>query len=323
MPTSDDYTTDLRKVKSSLISTALQGRADVKARTAILQFPDALEWYPLDSLMIEPEAWHYVVDSLQIDPKLVFCHPAVLRWNTTTSLYYRAMSGLSLKAVRDYVGAVEKLEIGNKGARLTDAKAHKMAQTFNLFICSIILNSSSWTLENGHRMIIATMGISLDGVNRNKIGAVAEERVRRFVVEWVLERDLLIAPALTVEELDAGLPSHCELTNGIAMDFSSEPDIAFRRDAELLAVVEIKGGIDPAGALERYGAAQKSFSDAVTRSPHCKNFYLTAVTTAELVTRIQRDRLVERTYNIIDLLSDPEARESFLIEIFHHTLRIV
>jgi hypothetical protein len=32
----------------------------------------------------------------------------------------------------------------------------------------------------------------------------------------------------------------------------------------LLAVVEIKGGIDPAGALERYVAATKSFQHALT-----------------------------------------------------------
>jgi hypothetical protein len=61
----------------------------------------------------------------------------------------------------------------------------------------------------------------------------------------------------------------------------------------------------------------------VAHSPHCKTFYLTAVTTPELASRIARDRLVEKTYNIIDLLSDLEVREAFLLELFHHTLRMV
>lgn len=322
MPTNDDYTTDLRKVKSLLISAALQKRPDVKARQAIQEYPGSLTWEPLDVLMIEGAAWQHVVKEMRCDPRLVFCHPSILIWNKTTSLYYRAMAGLSLKAARDYVGGVEKLESGSPGAKLDEQKALKIAQTYNLFICSIILNSSGWTLENGHRMIIATMGISLDGTNRNKIGEVAEGRVRRLVVEWAMEHQLVSAPPLTAESIDEGLPNSFELTGNIQMTFSSEPDIAFRRGAELLAVVEIKGGIDPAGALERYGAAQKSFSEAVAQSPHCKTFYLTAVTTAELAARIARDRLVEKTYNIIDLLSDLEIREAFLLELFHHTLRI-
>jgi hypothetical protein len=107
------------------------------------------------------------------------------------------------------------------------------------------------------------------------------------------------------------------------MRFGSEPDISFLRGDDLLAVVEIKGGIDPAGALERYGAATKSFQHAIMRSPRCKNFYIGAIYTPELEKRIKDDRLVEKALNLIEILDKPVARDQFLRELFHHTLRLV
>lgn len=69
------------------------------------------------------------------------------------------------------------------------------------------------------------------------------------------------------------------LKGDMTMRFDSEPDISFTEDNEYLAVVEIKGGIDPAGALERHGAATKSFQHAIEGNPRCKNFYLGGVYT--------------------------------------------
>lgn len=111
--------------------------------------------------------------------------------------------------------------------------------------------------------------------------------------------------------------------NDTTMNFSSEPDISFQKNNELIATVEIKGGIDPAGALERYGAAKKSFEHAVSQSGRCRNFYLGGVFTEELERRINSDRLVEKTYNMIMILNDKELRDDFFKELFHHTLRIV
>ena len=107
------------------------------------------------------------------------------------------------------------------------------------------------------------------------------------------------------------------------MRFGSEPDISFWRKEELLAVVEIKGGTDPAGALERYGAATKSFQHAVQTASRCRNFYLGAVFTPELERRIGEDRLVERPFNLVAILDKKETREEFLTELFHHTLRLI
>ncbi len=80
------------------------------------------------------------------------------------------------------------------------------------------------------------------------------------------------------------------------MEFASEPDVSFLKGGDLIAVVEKKGGIDPAGALERYSAASKSFEDSIKKSPKCKTFYVGGVFTEELRRRMDPDRLVEKSF---------------------------
>lgn len=323
MAVEKSYQDNLRHFRSLLIVTSLQKRQDIRAAEFIQAFPDPLDWSQRDQLMIAEEAWEYVVETRDYAPQLTFCHPDLLTAHPQTSLYYRGLCGMSIKTAKGYVGAIENLELGNPRSRLSPAKARKMAQTYNTFISSIIINSTGWTLENGRRTLIATLGITLDGTMRNKIGSLAEERIRTMLLNWLIERDLVISPKLTSQEPFDELPSHFTLTNEIEMTFQSEPDVAFRRDGDLLAVIEIKGGIDPAGALERYGAATKSFQHAVNARSRCRNYYLAAVVTPELDTRIRNDRLVDHTFNIIDLLEKPSVREEFLTELFHHTLRLV
>ncbi|MGH9436951.1 MAG: XcyI family restriction endonuclease, partial [Terriglobia bacterium] len=320
-----EYTQELNLMRSLLIVTALQKREDDRAIRYIREYKSKLAWKPLVELMIDEEVWAYATERQRYDPRLVFSHPDILMSRPSTSLYYRALCGLSLKAVRSYFGSVESLEAGGPQARLTEPKARKMARVYNTFICSIIKNSTDWTLENGRRTILATLGITLDGKMRNRVGRIAEDRVRRLVVDWLNERDLIEKPTITKEEMlrEDRIPRVFELRGGITMRFGSEPDIEFTRGNDVLAVVEIKGGIDPAGALERYGAATKSFQHAEVRGARCRNFYLGGVFTAELRRRIARDRLVEKSFDVVEILQFPDKREQFLYELFHHALRLV
>lgn len=322
MPESNDYTKELRLIRSLLIVSSLQERRDLKALELIQKYSRKITWN-LDKLKIDHEIWNYV-KNMGYDPKFVFCHPKVLIYKPATSLYYRGLSGLSLKAAKSYLGAVDALESGGLKINLEGKKALLMAQTYNSFICSIIKNSNAWTLENGYRTIIANLGITIDGVMRNKIGVIVEQRIRTLILEWLIEHHLIIKPELTKEKIrDQGIPASSILKGNIGMKFGSEPDIAFIRDEVLLAVVEIKGGTDPAGALERYGAATKSFQHATSVSKRCKNFYLVAVVTEELMRRMEDDRLVDSRFDIVKLLEEPGYREDFFNELFHHTLRMI
>jgi len=322
----NDYIDNLKKLKSLLIVTSLQNKPDKKAFRAIQQIKDELDWNK-HNLMIDDEIWDYVVNTKKYEPKLVFCHPEVVKKKPFTSLYYRGLTGLSLKAAKDYFGAIENIEKGKKQVNVSYKKTLKICQVYNTFICSNIKGSTNWTLENGKRTVIATLGISFDGSIRNRVGDIAEEKIRGLIVDRIIDNNLLLEPSKKeVERLD-DLPKRCVLKNNIVMEFSSEPDIAFSKmtasDEELMATIEIKGGTDPAGALERYGAATKSFQHALLQSKRCKNFFLAASFTDELRKRINEDRLVENSFNIIDILENEEFREDFFNELFHYTLRLV
>ena len=49
-----------------------------------------------------------------------------------------------------------------------------------------------------------------------------------------------------------------KLKDGRKFILGSEPDIGVYQDDLIQLAIEIKGGIDPAGVLERFGAALKS-----------------------------------------------------------------
>jgi hypothetical protein len=326
MPKQTGYSEELIRLRALLIVASLQLKHDLKALKALQNFREQLTWEPIANLMIDKEIWRYAVKTMKYDPKLVFCHPDVLTKIPYTSLYYRGLCALSMKAAKSYFGAIENVEKGKVKSRLDADKALKMARTYNTFICSIIKNSTSWTLKNGHRTIIATLGITLDGVMRNKVGEIAEQRVRTLIMEWVIDNNLLVQPKVTKDDIQDNLPSECTLNKNIRMKFHSDPDISFSfQDGEtshLLAIVEIKGGVDPAGALERYGAATKTFQNALQKSSHCKNFFLSAVYTPELERRIKDDRLVENYFDIVKILEVAKERKRFLEELFHFTLRL-
>jgi len=311
MPDDEDYATNLRKLKSVLIYEALQRREDQKAFSYIKNFSGELDW-ALD-LSINDEAWQKI-KSKDIDPKYVFCHPNILLYKPTTSIYYRGLCNLSLKSVKDYFGAAENLELGNKRAHLSQEKALKMAQTYNEFISFIVKNIDDWSLDAGSRSIVATLGISLDGTNRNKVGDLAEKRLQGRFISWLSNKNLIDAKISD---------SEYQLRNHVLMKFAPEPDISFIHEGSLLSVIEIKGGIDPAGALERYGAAKKSFNAAIDKNSHCDTYYISAVITDTLRERVENDRLVNHLYDMVDILSDGNKEEEFFLELFHHSLRII
>src|SRR5260370_798078 len=71
---------------------------------------------------------------------------------------------------------------------------------------------------------------------------------------------------LSITRHEEGLQSS-SLTEGRGVTFGDEPDIAFFRDGKTVLAVEVKGGIDKAGVLERVGAALKSLSRARQENP--------------------------------------------------------
>ena len=172
---------------------------------------------------------------------------------------------LSLKRVQRIVGNVENWESKPSSATVTSKKAKNVAILYNSVISTIIEGSTDWIYKNGYHNILATIGIGADGTIRNLIGKSAEDLIKDKIVEWL--------------ELNSGLDynynsksKYWSIGNDLSMSFRSEPDISFFRtngtngSIDVIATIEIKGGADPAGALERLGAVKKSFDNTPSNS---------------------------------------------------------
>ncbi len=229
--------------------------------------------------MISGQAWRHV-EASGIDPKLVFAHPELLRKHPTVSQYYRGLALLPRKRVSDIAVSVDSWENGTRKTPIPEQRSKEVARLYNAVISSIIEGAANWALENGYRNIIATMGIGLDGTFRNIIGRDAEDLIRNRIKSWLASRLLVIGHNDSETEF--------QLPNGYSMRYGSEPDIRFRQatngTAQVVATVEIKGGKDPAGALERLGAVQKSFEET---PPGCVNMLVAGVITPEMESRLE------------------------------------
>ena len=298
-------------LRSRLFSEILHRREDEVQRQIIDAFCGELNFAPIDKLMISQVAWQHVL-SLGVEPKIVFCHPSVLAAHPTTSLHYRGMTLLSQKRVQQIARvSVASWESGQRKKPVSHEVATKVACLYNTIISTIIEGSPDWTLANGYRNILATMGIMLDGMFRNQIGQVAEEMVRDRIVSWLKKNKVIAADA-------KGIGGY-KLTDGTLMNFGSEPDIEFVRNAKTIATVEIKGGRDPAGALERLGAMSKSFEETPAG---CINFLIAGVLTPEMQARLDKMAVV-KFYLLDDIAQDGEHWDDFTNELFHHAIRVI
>lgn len=293
------------------ISKRIAMRADLRVQKKIDSFQTLVDYQDLKSLCIATDAWELVTEA-DIAPKMVFSHPDILIAIPDASLYYRGLALLSRKRVEEIARDVKHWELEPETARVEKSKALNVSCLYNIVISSIIVDSASWTLEDGNRNILATMGITEDGRIRNIIGRKAESAIKDRLLGWVKSHDLLANP----EAKDS--PPNWHLVESVIMRFGSEPDIAFTRGGKLTVLIEIKGGKDKAGALERLGAIKKTFDESPT---YCKNFLILGVVTPTMRTRLDKMRM-EADFKIDQLLEDNTEWTKFMNEIFHHTLRI-
>ena len=294
------------------MSERIRRRTDQALREVIDSFTGDLDFSPLDDLMISQEAWQFVVQS-GIEPKRVFAHPVLLREHPRTSQYYRGIALLPRKRVADIAANVASWEEGPRKAPIKEEQSISVARLYNAVTSSIIEGSTSWTLENGYRNIIANMGIGLDGTVRNIIGQDAEDLVKTRIKSWLKSRKLILDQNEDATEF--------RLPDGYTMRYGSEPDILFQQavggGVRMAATIEIKGGKDPAGALERLGAMQKSFE---ATPAHCTNFLVAGVVTPEMRNRL--DQIDVKVFMLDDLAHDGAKWFEFINEVFHYTVRI-
>jgi hypothetical protein len=284
---------------------------------------------------IGEDAFTYVRDHPDLHLIQVFCHPRLIREHPTLLAYYRHVAALSQKAV----GYLTKINVkvyetdaANRKSLRAD-RAFALARLFNEHI-SLIVDSSiqSLTREELYGILLTSTGAQIDGSWRNAIGEEAEKVVQRLLIKEAKERNLLaafiprIGTAIEVydpDKLDEQLGNieryrGFMLNNRTSVLFSSDPDVSLLDvHGNTACAIEVKGGADPAGALERYGAAKKSFEEARRITPGVPTLLIASCITTEVHSRIREDPVITSYYNLTEVLTEGAvAYDTLMNEIF-------
>lgn len=281
---------------------------------------DEYKWIANEQAGISEKAWNSLKEKA-INPLFLFCHPKVITDDTSLVAYYRGIAGIPIKAIKKIAFDTTKLESGK--AILKYDKALELSKVINEFISKILEEDNDYSLKNASVMYFATVGAFLEGAWRNDKGKEIASLVKKMIYEYFLLENLIksvvllkgeeVKPAenVVIEEIKSFI-----LTNLYKIEFGSEPDIAFiDKKGILTGMVEVKGGLDEAGALERYGAAKKTFDEVLNKNPRAYTIYLASCITPTVRKRIEADRAVRKIFNLTNVFFDEEEKEKFLKEV--------
>jgi DNA modification methylase len=284
---------------------------------------------------IGEDAFTYISNHKELKPIQVFCHPRLLREFPALLAYYRNIAALSQKSISYLTGIdVKKYEADQDNTIILPTQVvFALTRLFNEHI-SLIIDSSieSFSGEELNALLLTSTGAQIDGAWRNAIGEEAEKVVQRLIIKEAVKRKLLVA---FMHRIGTGMdPYDSEkfeehlhnigkyrgilLNNQTSILFSSEPDITIMGKNGLpWGVIEVKGGTDPAGALERYGAAKKSFENTRKDAPDAKTILIASCFTNEAKERISHDtKTIDRFFNLTEVVKEKERYNEFVNLIF-------
>lgn len=216
---------------------------------------ETLEWNS-KQLAISSKAWDKIVHR-GIKPVLVFAHPQILRDLPRAVSYYRMIAMVSQKSMNRVGLSVARYEHSN--IMPDEATSQIIARHLNKIISHLIeaddqIDAREFDLWRG-----MAAGSQAQGSWQNAKGAHIE-----LVVKGLLQRRLRERQLVSTETPDG---TKMKLLDNRTVIFADEPDVAFYKHNQIEAAIEIKGGIDTAGVLERIGAAMKSLSRAKQENP--------------------------------------------------------
>ncbi len=216
---------------------------------------ETLQWN-LPELGISESAWNRVIHR-GIRPVTVFAHPEVLKGIPGSTGYYRMLSMVSQKSMARVSLTVNAYEAGPSVP--DSAAAREIACHLNKIISRLIefdeqVDAREFDLWRG-----MAAGTQAQGSWQNTKGGRVEALMKGLIRRGLRERGWVVT-----ESAGGG---QMELSDGRTVMFGDEPDIAFYKGDRIRAAVEVKGGIDTAGVLERLGAALKSLNRVREENP--------------------------------------------------------
>ena len=218
---------------------------------------EELKW-DLKELDISQTAWDKVIHR-GIKPVRVFSHPEVLKGNPKRVSYYRMLAMVSQKSMSKVGLTVNGYENGRKSFDYNTALA--VSKRLNKIISILIEHDEKIDAREFDLWRGMAAGSQAQGSWQNTKGVRAEIVIKELIKKRVRERGLII------EEIVRGKSEKLKLNDGRILVMGSEPDIGIYKNDTIQIAVEIKGGIDPAGVHERFGATLKSLRRAKQENP--------------------------------------------------------
>lgn len=268
---------------------------------------ESFSW-DLRKLNITEMAWNRIIHS-GIKPIIVFAHPAVLTTVNRSVGYYRMLAMVSQKSMGQIGLASTQYE---QKERLPSSDiAYRIARRLNTLICTLIEQEQEIETREFDLWRGMAAGSQAQTSWQNRKGDIVEEIMRRDLVSQLyrvglMESDNLVDIRLRAVELN--------LVDGRIVRMGSEPDIEVITKGKIQAAVEVKGGIDPAGVLERVGAAIKSLRRSKETSPGAITvLVMTGVAlSAQARSDIESSRLsVNYLFTVEDILHVAERKAEY------------
>jgi transcriptional regulator with XRE-family HTH domain len=275
------------------------GLLEVAARIETIH-GEEFDWKSED-LGITETAWNRVVHR-GIKPVIVFAHPEVLERIPGSVGYYRMLAMVSQKSMARVNLRISRYESGSANPNHETALA--IAKHLNKITSSLVeLDQTSDAREFDLWRGMAA-GSQAQGAWQNRKGIAAEEIVKGIVQRRLRDRNL-------ISEESAG-GRRIRLRDGRTVEFADEPDVTILRDSEPIAALEIKGGIDAAGVLERIGAALKTLRGIRQANPEAATVLILqrVSLTGQARRHLDANReTVTRWFTLEHILEDEEVRD--------------
>jgi len=254
-------------------------------------------------LNITSKAWNRVVHR-GIKPIRVFAHPEVLKQNPKRIGYYRMLAMVSQKSMARVGLGINKYEDGR--SRLDDNVAAGISKHLNKIVSILIehdekVDGREFDLWRG-----MAAGSQAQGSWQNTKGDRAEVVIKELIERRVREKGLVL------EEISHGKGKTLKLKDGRLLKLGSEPDIGIYKDDLIQIAVEIKGGIDPAGILERFGAALKSLRRAKQENSNSVTILIMqgVSLTSKAKEEIDKSKtIIDHFFTIEDIIGNEDVRK--------------
>jgi len=284
-----------------------------------------LNWDDRKKWSISEEAWDTLMAN-KIDPMLVFLHPKVLQLNPSFLKFYRSVALIPQKGMKALSGvtSIDRIEDGKvKAGKLSVKQVEKLVKTINETLSLVVILASDINEKKIEGMMYATAGTKIDGSWRNQIGNEGERVIRKIIFNELLSHQEISSvenkdDVLTeIGEWDANGDiddiKKLHLINGYSILFSSEPDVTMYNDSgAIVGIIEIKSGLDPAGALERLGAMLKSFENTLAEYPDAVTILVASCITDEVAKRLNASMSVRQRYLTTDITSSEAEKRKFV-----------